>query len=80
MVILVPDGGLDGASIVKYLVYCPCGHSLELHAAEGCSGERGVACPCPQDQLGALNAAVDRARDEAVAVWRKPEEVGADIA
>jgi hypothetical protein len=59
---------------MKYLVFCPCSHSLEAHAPEGCEGERGISCPCRHDQIGALNAAIDRARVDAVAVWHKPEE------
>ena len=64
---------------MKYLVYCLCGHSLELHGSEGCAGERKVECGCRYDQLGALNAAIDNARTEAAAAWRRPEET-AEIA
>ena len=65
---------------MKYLVYCTCSHSLERHSPDGCSGERRLGCPCRLDQVGALNAAIDRARNEATAIWRKPDEETAPLA
>lgn len=65
---------------MKYLVFCPCGHSLEAHVAEGCTGDHAM-CACRADQAEALNAAIDQARSDAVAVWRRPDEpVEAEIA
>jgi hypothetical protein len=59
---------------MKYLVFCTCSHNLEKHSPEGCSGDRDLGCPCRLDQVGALNAAIERARNEATAIWRKPED------
>lgn len=39
---------------VKYLVSCPCSHTLDDHDAAGCS-----KCGCTHDQWRALDAAVD---------------------
>jgi hypothetical protein len=60
---------------MKYLVFCTCAHSLELHAPEGCAGDRGLRCGCPLDQVGALSSAIDRARNEATAAWHRPDEI-----
>ena len=54
---------------MKNLVFCPCGHSLEAHLLDGCLGESHVKCPCPLDQVRALDAAIDLARDGATIMW-----------
>jgi len=59
---------------MKYLVFCRCSHNLEAHGPEGCVGERGQVCTCRLDQFDALNAAIDSARDNAVALWRKQDD------
>jgi hypothetical protein len=53
------------AGVVKYLVFCSCGHSLERHGADGCAGAdapQPLPCPCPKDQAAALDAAIAEAR------------------
>lgn len=60
---------------MKYLIFCTCLHSLEQHSPEGCAGDHNLGCACRLDQVGALSAAIERARNEANAVWRKPEEI-----
>jgi hypothetical protein len=47
---------------MKYLVFCPCGHGLDRHAAEGCGGDGRMPCPCPRSQDVALDAAIEHAR------------------
>jgi len=61
---------------VKYLVFCPCGHSLERHGYEGCDGDGDRTCSCAHDSLAALDAAIERARADAYTVWKKPEAGG----
>ena len=46
---------------MKYLVFCTCGHGLDLHGAHGCDGEGGI-CRCRRDEYTALESAVDQAR------------------
>jgi hypothetical protein len=65
---------------MKYLVDCPCGHNLELHDRPGCSGERGLPCPCPLDAARALAAAIERARIDAAQAWRRPNDPQSGIA
>ena len=48
---------------VKYLVFCPCGHSLDRHATLGCDGnEPSVRCACNRNEERALEAALAMAR------------------
>jgi hypothetical protein len=54
---------------MKYLVFCACGHTLEDHVPGGCTDSANGPCGCPRDQLGALEAAVDRAKTEG-AIYR----------
>jgi hypothetical protein len=53
---------------MKYLVYCTCEHGLDRHTPEGCLGGR-TPCPCPKDQVAALEAAIAEARS---AAWVEP--------
>jgi hypothetical protein len=48
---------------MKYLVYCTCGHAMDRHGPEGCSGEPPMdGCRCPNSETAALDAAIDHAR------------------
>jgi hypothetical protein len=47
---------------MKYLVFCPCGHTLDRHASAGCDGAPRTPCDCRFDQRAALNAAIERVR------------------
>ncbi|HEX3469266.1 MAG TPA: hypothetical protein VHT05_14395 [Candidatus Elarobacter sp.] len=47
---------------MKYLIFCPCGHALDRHDMEGCSGDGRMPCPCPKSQDVALDAAIEHAR------------------
>ncbi len=49
---------------MKYLVFCPCGHSLDRHGDGGCDGEQRARCSCALDQRNALEAAIDRVRTD----------------
>jgi len=55
---------------MKYLVFCSCGHSLEQHGQDGCSGSPG--CGCPRDPGLALEAAIDDVRSRP---WTMPDGV-----
>lgn len=46
---------------MKYLVLCTCGHGLDRHGESGCGGD-GPACGCRNDELQALDAAIEHAR------------------
>lgn len=46
---------------MKYLVICPCGHSMDRHEQDGCGGD-GWPCECVHTQEGALDAATRQAR------------------
>jgi hypothetical protein len=61
---------------MKYLVFCSCGHTLEDHGPGGCTDATAGPCGCHRDQIGALEAAVDRVKTDAVATWRSPGEPG----
>ena len=54
---------------LKYLVCCPCGHSVERHGGGGCAGDVESACGCRYDQDQAVDAAVAAVRADAAA-WR----------
>lgn len=60
---------------MKYLVLCCCAHSLDRHDAEGCGGDGIRPCPCPKNQDGALEAAIDHARSHPWEGWREPVDV-----
>jgi hypothetical protein len=47
---------------MRYLVFCPCGHSLDSHAQQGCSGDSLGRCGCDLDPGRALEAAIDDVR------------------
>jgi hypothetical protein len=50
---------------VKYLVFCTCGHSLERHGPDGCTGpdvNPPLPCLCRFDQRDALESAISDAR------------------
>jgi hypothetical protein len=48
--------------MMKYLVFCTCGHALDQHGEGGCAGESGRGCACVRDPGRALEAAVDDVR------------------
>jgi hypothetical protein len=47
---------------MKYLVICPCGHTLDRHDESGCAGDDRFGCSCRCDQRAALDAAIAQAR------------------
>ena len=60
---------------MKYLVFCPCGHGLDRHTSEGCTGDGRLACSCLRSQDRALDDAIEHARSHP---WGPPvtERIG----
>jgi len=48
---------------MKYLVYCTCGHAMDRHGSQGCTGEPPIlGCSCDNTETAALDAAIEHAR------------------
>ena len=59
---------------MKYLVRCVCGHGLDRHNADGCTGDtRFHSCACRRDQDAALESAIGEARSNPE-TWRLRNE------
>ncbi len=48
---------------INRLVVCACGHPMDRHGPLGCTGDTRTRCECVRDEVRALDAAIDAARN-----------------